>query len=283
MNNEQLIEARKNKRTVALVGFAATTRDLTPWDDPNVEIWGLNKAHEHEWMKRADRWFQLHALSYLKKCRGQTESDRKHWDWLCEKHNFPIYCAEKYPEFPSSVRYPIEEARAKFGNFYTSTFAYQAAMAMLLGFERVEAYGFEMDAGTEYRYQRDSAEYFLGYMQDKGIEIYLPEKCPLLKGKLYAFDNVDIGLRQLYEFREAELKRQFDTEITNYNFLRGCRDKVMELVDKYEELKPKVDEYKDKVIKQGDLLQVINGSIHENKQSVIIFDEYYERGAEATR
>jgi len=280
MDDKQLREARKGKKSVALVGFASTTRDLAPWDDPNIEIWGLNKAHEHDWMKRADAWFQLHSISYLSKCRGQTESDRKHWDWMCEKHDFPIYCAEKYPEFPSSVRYPIEEVRRKYGNFYTSTFAYQAAFAILKGYERVEAYGFEMDAGTEYRYQRDSAEYFLGYMQDSGIEIYMPSNCPLLHGKLYAFNNVDIGLRQLYEFREAELKRQFDTEMTNYNFKLGYRDAIDRLSEKYPELKDKIQPANEDIQKQADLLQVINGSMHENKQSVIIFDEYYDRGSD---
>ena len=58
--SDKLKVLRKGKKTVALVGMAFTSCSLAPWDDKDVEIWGLNEQHYYPWMKRWDRWFQLH-------------------------------------------------------------------------------------------------------------------------------------------------------------------------------------------------------------------------------
>lgn len=65
------------KPTVCLIGMAETSRHLAPWDDPEVEIWGINESYARRnlapkknprdkaeirqpYMKRWDRWFQMH-------------------------------------------------------------------------------------------------------------------------------------------------------------------------------------------------------------------------------
>jgi hypothetical protein len=277
---------RKEKKSVAFVGFASTSRELTPWDDPNIKIFGLNRAHQQTWMKRWDEWFQLHSIDYLKKCMGQSDGDRDHYDWMTQKHDFPLHCMEVYPEFPASVRYPIEEVRKRYGNFFTSTFAYMMALAMMQGYKHIEAYGFEMLAGTEYFYQRDSAEYFLGLAQDWHIghpdeepfTIYLPEKCNFLKGKLYAFSNVDVGLRQQYEFRRAALDKQFVNERTKYNQILGYYYQMEDLAKTYPDLQPLADKKQEELQKQNDVMQSINGAVLENAESLKIWADYYEVG-----
>jgi len=286
MTQEQLEARRKEVKSVAFVGFATTTRNLTPWEDKNIEIWGLNRAHQQEWMKRWDAWFQLHSMNYLKKCIGQSDGDRDHYEWLTKKHDFPLYCSEVFPEFPSSVRFPIEEVRKRYGNFYTSTFAYMMAVAMLQGYKHIEAYGFEMAAGTEYYYQRDSAEYFMGLAQDWNIghpkdepyTIYLPDACHLLKGKLYAFGNVDVGLRQQYEFRRAYLEKQFVAERTKYNTILGYYYQMEDLAKTYPDLQDLADKKQKELQQQNDVMQLINGSILESKESLKIWGDYYNQG-----
>src|SRR5512139_578370 len=58
----KLRKLRKGKKTVAIVGMAPSSCSLAPYTEPKeaVEIWGLNEAHAFQWMKRADRWFQIH-------------------------------------------------------------------------------------------------------------------------------------------------------------------------------------------------------------------------------
>jgi hypothetical protein len=81
----KLRKLRKGKKTVAIVGMAPTTCSLAPFDDPNVEIWGLNEAHAFEWMKRWDRWFQIHATESWKRYIAKRDI-RGHFDWLMQKH-----------------------------------------------------------------------------------------------------------------------------------------------------------------------------------------------------
>ncbi|MCK4815325.1 hypothetical protein KA005_06110, partial [bacterium] len=64
---KKLKKLRKGKKTVAVVGLAPTSCSLAPYDDPEVEIWGLNEAHAFPWMKRWDRWFQIHATESWKR------------------------------------------------------------------------------------------------------------------------------------------------------------------------------------------------------------------------
>jgi len=91
-----LDQERANKKTVAIVGFAPTTRDIAPYDNPNVEIWGLNEAYEHGFMVtkdgqfRADLWFQIHKpWSYQ---RPDNRNDPNHWHWLRNEEGYCFVC-----------------------------------------------------------------------------------------------------------------------------------------------------------------------------------------------
>ncbi len=292
MDALQLQEVRKNKRSLAITGFASTSRHLTPWKDPNIKIWLLNKSHLHsaespdkitedKWVGReADAYFQLHPISYLKKCVGQSEGDRQHWDWMCQPHKFPIYCYDKYTEFPASVKYPLEDMYKRFGKFFTSTFAFQAALAITQGFEHVEVYGFDMNNDTEYREQRDSAEYFMGLMQDSGIGVYLPPACPLLKGKIYAFNSVEIGLRQLYEFRTPKLKADLGGATATFNQLSGYLQNMKETVKTKPEMQPQLVQRQKELDEQGKIIYELQGAMRENKEALATFDRYYNLSQE---
>ena len=99
---------RNDKRTVAIVGFAISSCSLAPYGDERVEIWTLNEAHEQPWMKRADRWFQMHKRDFFEREEnlfGKTE----HLAWLKEEHDFPIYMQYVEEDVPASVRYPLDE------------------------------------------------------------------------------------------------------------------------------------------------------------------------------
>ena len=93
---KKLQKDRQDKNTVAIVGFAPTTRLIAPYDDQNVEIWGLNEAYAHDFMKdsegnfRATRWFQIHFdWSYKRK---NNRNDPNHWLWLQNKSGECAVC-----------------------------------------------------------------------------------------------------------------------------------------------------------------------------------------------
>lgn len=154
---KKLRELRKGKKTVAMVGMAPTSCSLAPWEDHDVEIWGLNEAHAfHQWFERWDRWFQIHDSKSWKRYIAKRDV-RGHFDWLKRYHygDFesreqpkehewqdlsdvikkedgytyilskekwerlkPMYMQYWNSEVPNSISYPIHEVAANaFSNF----------------------------------------------------------------------------------------------------------------------------------------------------------------------
>lgn len=192
---------------VAIVGSAKTTRERAPWDDPKVKIWGINEAMAFPWMRRADAMFQMHARWSF--TRSNNRNDPGHWQWLQQKHLFPIYMQRVWTDIPSSVEYPLEQVVERFGRrYFTSSVAYMIALAMLLGFERIEIYGVEMATDSEYFWQRDCVMYWIGRAEGMGVDVYLPSGCGLFKGRLYGYEGGRVIERQYIEMRLNKLVMQ---------------------------------------------------------------------------
>lgn len=243
---EYLKEARKGKKTIAIVGFAPTTRDIAPYDDPDVEIWGLNEAYKYDFMKRWDRWFQIHqAWSYR---RPENRNDPDHWKWLQEDHDFPIYMQDVDPDVPASVKLPLQEIIDTFlpnvtrgdGSgieYFTSSYAYLAGMAALLNKDdlenlRLETYGFEMSTMTEYHYQKGSTEFWMGLLAGKGVDIWVPEHCKLLHGLKYGYEVTQMINRQELEFRKRQLSEMEAEKVSALNSISGRRQEVEQSAQK---------------------------------------------------
>ena len=187
---------REGKKTVAFVGMALTSCSLAPYDDENVEIWGVNEQHAYEWMKRWDRWFQMHIRPYYTRT-FDVPGVKEHYPWLCEEHGKPIYMLNVDEEIPDSVEYPLARMNKRFFSkirrgdekvkYYTSTMPYMMALALDEGFERIEIYGMEMAGPDEYVAQRPCGEFWLGMAAGMGVEIYLPPDNQLIKGYLYGY------------------------------------------------------------------------------------------------
>jgi hypothetical protein len=123
-------------------------------------------------------------------------SESQHYKMQETEKIKPIYMQYWTPEVPGSVGYPLYEIQKRvFKNFrrgndkhvkyFTSTFAYMAGIAELEDFDRVEIYGFEMADEIEYITQKSCAEFWIGYLMGKGVEIYTPENCQILWSWLY--------------------------------------------------------------------------------------------------
>ena len=201
--NQHKISKRTGKNTVAIVGFSPDSRHLAPYDDEDTEIWSLNEAGIQPWMKRWDRWFQLHPRKNF--TDPNNRNDPNHFAWL-QAQTKPIYMQKQYQVVPASVKYPIKEVKKLYGSYYTSSVAYMLALAMLEGFERIELYGVSMGNQTEYNYQRANGEYLIGLARGLGHEVYLPDESPLCKGKMYAYETMEIAFGQELEYKRNNLE-----------------------------------------------------------------------------
>lgn len=177
----------KKSDTVCIVGLAPSTRDMVLDEPAGVEMWSLNQGHammHPELLKRMTRWFQVHPYEEM---AARQRPEFGHLEWLRDNKTLPVYMEEAQPEIPMSVRYPYEEVCTDLGGVYlTSAIAFMVALAIHEKFSLIKVYGVDMESGTEYQDQRPCIEYLFGRAIERGIKIWLPAECPLLKGPMYA-------------------------------------------------------------------------------------------------
>lgn len=176
---------------VAIVGFASSSRDAAPYDDPSYEIWGLNQLYGYM-PRRAERWFEIH-LPEIFTADIVPDTDYLAWQRECP---IPLYMIDVDPSIPNSVRYPRERVLAHFSDggdplrYVTSTPAWMLMLAIEEGFKHIAFYGIDLVVGIEYQAQKTCLEFYLGWAFAKGITVELPKTSALLKSRwLYGYDN----------------------------------------------------------------------------------------------
>ena len=203
------------KRTkVAIMGFATSSRDLAPFDDPEYEIWTLNQLYRH--VPRSTRHFDIHCNWEEGNVDGTD-----HRGWIRDSP-VPVYMMKAHDEFPNAVRYPIERVIKDAGiDYFTSTIAFEVGLAMSEGFKEIALYGVDLIVGTEYSVQKACLEFWLGMAHARGIKVRLPDECALLKQSYrYGYEQEpDWGPLQM-----SEVSRRID-------YLSTERNKKMALIN----------------------------------------------------
>ena len=223
------------RKKIALVGFAASTRTLAPFDDPAYWIVGLNQLYRH--IPRADVWFDIHA-----NWREDNVEGTDHPGWLAQS-GLPVYMTQREPSIPTSVRYPIERAIAQVAglDYFTSTVAFMIGWAILEFDAQVERdlaaksevlaaeghvldlakarqivadayaerelaiFGIDLVVGTEYEHQKACVEFLLGIAHARGIHVRIPPQSALLKQQWrYGYEKEP----EAWPIKPAELQRR---------------------------------------------------------------------------
>jgi hypothetical protein len=211
----------KTDLKVAIVGAAPATRAQVPWDDESWEIWGL--SDQYPWMKRWDRWFELHNLQRYR------EKDPSYVEWL-GKQTKPLCVQEVTDELPNATRFPIEDFTKRFGSYVTNSISYMIGFALMQGAKQIALYGVEMAYGSEYAYQRPNVELFIGLARGAGVNVWVPDESPLMKcGGMYGYESepgkvqnlLEAKRKELLEKKSAYLKQQ-ETAAQSLFVLDGC-------------------------------------------------------------
>lgn len=207
------------KDTVVIVGTHVVTRGLAPFGDKEKDFWLFNEAATQDFAKKVDAVFQMHSPEiFLNKA---NRNDKGHAKWMQEKHPFPIYMQEAYPECPAAVKYPLHEVTADvFGSikkkrldgtmetvqYFSSSVAYAVALAIYLGYKTIEIYGVEMQTDTEYHFQRDGLLLVVGIAMGRGINVIMPKATVLMRGLLYGYEGDIVIHRQVFESKHQALE-----------------------------------------------------------------------------
>jgi hypothetical protein len=159
---------------IAVLGSAPSSRLLAPFNDPEWEIWACSPANCD--LPRVDYFFEIHGPDTV--LREPQYADFMKW---CAKHP-RVYMQDERPEFPGSIKYPYEEMRKRFGDyFWTSSLAYMLALAIEKKPEVIGLWGVDMSAHDEYGYQRAGCHYFIQEAQKAGIGVYAPPESDILE------------------------------------------------------------------------------------------------------
>ena len=271
-----MTEFIRTSDTVAVVGFAPNTRHLAPWNNPDIQLMGLNEGYSFKWwkqeVKNTNAWFQLHKRESF--MRPQNHNDAGHANWLRKKHPFPIFMQDVYPDIPASVKFPIEDIIKEFGHYWRSTLSYIVAWAYLVGYKRIEIYGFEMASDSEYWGQRANTCYIIGKARGKGMDVYVPPISRLLTGIRYAYDNNLVGLRQDLESNLRNLGQDKNKVVAETESMQGQFHLLTELMEEYPDLKERWDEISTELKKKDNFINMLTGRAQGITKSIQLMDTY---------
>lgn len=260
------------KRKVAIVGFAPSTRDQAPYNDPEWEIWVLNEYFSilpQTGANNITRWFELHQKDTVL----LSSRSANYMDYLKDS-KVPIMMVEKYEDIPMSVAYPLDDIIADLQtDYFTNSISYMVAYAIYEKYDEIAIYGVDMAQDEEYAKERPSVEYFVGYARAKGIPVYIPAESDICKVPYY------------YGFQEASAQKIVRTIDPKWNDLKTrinhndfVSDEMCEYIDyklkKYLfEYHPLVQKIKDTDAKIGELqqkLSLVSNAEREQIQQEII-------------
>ena len=175
-------------KKVAILGLASHYKDA-PFYDDDTEIWILNDMYDL--VPRYDRLFELHDINFVKKYFTRT-TNTFHYDNLINIDK-TVYMQDRQEEIKNSIKYPLEEMKALYGEYFTNSVSYMLALAIEEGFDEIQLYGVDMAVNSEYKEQRPSCEYFIGIAKGKGINVVISLKSDLLKSNyLYGYEQAKV-------------------------------------------------------------------------------------------
>jgi len=237
----------------AIVGFASSSRNLAPFGDPTIEIWGMNSLYAL--VPRMDRLFEIHPRSHFRKDLNRAELQQiglDHYEYLKgrpaagQPGHMPIYMQEVYPEIPASVAWPRNEINAwtlaMFGpeaevDYFTSTPGQMIVTAIFEGYGEIQLYGIDLLQAEEYAYQRPGAEYWIGIARGLGIKVLVPPSSAILKANyVYGYVEPPVaskGMAPLVKFwdeKGAQIEKAQHETVALMNTLNGARQIAQECI-----------------------------------------------------
>ena len=186
------------KDLLAVIG-TADTLPATPWDDEKYEIWGVAQCSSFPVFKRADILFELHSRDYwgdenvLKRLNSGTER---------------LVMKDHYDEIPRSEKFPFETI-TQYRKYHRTSITYMLALAYhsfkVTGKPfHVGLFGIHMeDIQEEYSEQRPCCEYWLGRMEDAGMDIFIAGGALLEAPFLYGYEKYNPLVWKLRQRHDA--------------------------------------------------------------------------------
>jgi hypothetical protein len=219
---------------VAIIGTAPSSRMLAPFNDPTWKIWGCSPGNK-DVLPRADAWFEVHGNLLWPECESYG---RPYIAWL-NQQKFPVFMQDQ-SVVPAAIPFPKDQLVQEFGPFFfTSSFAWMGAFAILLGAKEVAMYGIDMASREEYIQQRAGGQYLIVEGARRGVKVWAPYESDIMQPPgLYGYSDVTPLGRKTHA-RELELKQrvaQLDNQLNALQRDRAYLGGALEDVDYFKSI-----------------------------------------------
>jgi hypothetical protein len=190
-------------------------------------------------LPRVDLWFELHSNLLWPECASYGVP---YIEWL-KQQKFPIYMQDRWPTaeghmvplqqiVPNATGFPANEMVAEFGDsFFTSSFAWMMALAIMQGATEISLYGIDMASRDEYIRQRPGFFFFRYQAEKRGIKVSAPHESDIMQSPaLYAYvDSTPFGRkiaarRQEVGGRVSGMVQQRDQLSNSITYLQGAQE-----------------------------------------------------------
>ena len=214
---------------VAIVGLAEQ------WDDipDGFEWWGMNTGYHKQPESKFSLWFELHPLEDM---YDNLEHDPKHIEWVegeGREVELVVLPCEEARQLPNTRVLPANKIIETYGSYITNSVSWMIAYALMQGAAEIGLYGLNMEVDYEFKYERPSIEYFIGYARGKGVEVHVPDESSLTKTPcIYGVDQLQdmypVLRRRAWEYRTAAQRSR-----SRAAELQGAADEAQGLADLY--------------------------------------------------
>ena len=192
------------------------SRSLAPFDEPDWQMWTIGPGGSDAPGMRWERLFEPHGpttwprgfnrllkefeamnlpeamTQHVKGLRGLSkdtptgtlpEGFDGYLKMLSEVQPPKIvYTTEPMPDWPANRVIDKHAMWRKYGKtWFSSSISYALAQALDEGVTDLGIYGIDLESGEEYRSQWIGAKHFIDLARDRGVRVYMPQGCGLLR------------------------------------------------------------------------------------------------------
>jgi hypothetical protein len=157
------------------------------------EVWLVNSSLN---VINAEKCFIMDDLRKVAKRYPQ-------WTSELQSTKVPIVTCRQYPEFPTSVAFPIEEVMKDIkDDYFTSTIAYMLGYAIYIKVDELYIFGADFWYPDSQAIESGLAclGYLLGIARERGVNFKIPGSSTLLDSHMVKFDKDKKPKRPMYGY-----------------------------------------------------------------------------------
>lgn len=226
---EEPPKAEEKPLKIALIGTAPSSRHLAPYGDPSWTIWSCSPGNMNQ-LPRFDAWFEIHSIDGNLLTAEHKSYGEPYLKWM-QDGTFPVYMQDNV-HVPRATVVPKDDLVAEFGEyFFTSSFAWMAALAIKFGAKEIGFYGIDMASKDEYILQRAGGHYFIQTARQRGIKVIVPPESDLAQpSPLYGYsENTAFGRKLVARKAEinarlSQMNAQQSELVRNITYLQGAAE-----------------------------------------------------------